>query len=52
VDRFSKYVFFVVMKMPCSTKEVSKLIFQLIVKYRGLPLNIFSDRDARFTRRF
>jgi antitoxin component of RelBE/YafQ-DinJ toxin-antitoxin module len=52
VDRFSKYVVFVVMKMPCSVEEVVKLFFKHIVKYWGLPLNIVSDRDARFTSKF
>jgi hypothetical protein len=51
VDRFSKYVVFIVTKMPCSVEEV-KLFFKHIVKYWGLPLNIVSDRDARFTSKF
>jgi hypothetical protein len=33
-------------------KEVAKLFFKHIVKYWGLPLNIVSDRDARFTSKF
>jgi len=52
VDRFSKYVFFVATKMPCSTEEVVKLFLKNIVKYWGLPLNIVSDRDARFMSKF
>lgn len=51
VDRFSKYVVFVAMKMLCSV-EVAKLFFKLIVKYWGLSLNNVSDRDARFTSKF
>ena len=52
VDQFSKYVVFIVMKMPCSIEEVAKFFFKHIVKYQGPPLNIVSDRNARFTGKF
>jgi hypothetical protein len=52
VDQFSKYVVFIAMKMPCNAEEVVKFFFKHIVKYFCLPLNIVSDRDARFTSNF
>jgi antitoxin component of RelBE/YafQ-DinJ toxin-antitoxin module len=52
VDQFSKYVFFVATKMPCSMEEVVKLFFNHIVKYWSLPLKIVSNRDARFISKF
>jgi len=52
VDRFSKYVIFIATNMPCSVKEVVKLFFKHMVTYLGLPLNIVSDKDARFMTKF
>ena len=52
VDRFSKYATFVPMKSQCKAADVAKLFFRHVVKYWGLPLNIVSDRDARFTGKF
>ena len=36
----------------CPTEEATKLFFSNVVKHFGLPRDIVSDRDARFTDRF
>ena len=52
VDRFSKYVVFIPAPNACLAEKVAKLFFSNVVKHFGLPKDIVSDRDARFTRRF
>jgi hypothetical protein len=52
VDQFSNYVVFIAIKMPSNTEEVAKLFFKHVVKYWGLPLDIVSYKDVRFTSRF
>ena len=52
VDRFSKYVVFIPAPDACPTEEAAKLFFSNVVKHFGLPKDIVSDRDARFTGRF
>jgi hypothetical protein len=52
VDRFSKYAAFIAIPGSCSTKLATKLFFANVVKICGLPEDIVSDRDPRFTRRF
>ena len=43
VDCFSKYVFFVLTKMPCGAERTAELFFKNIVKYCGMPLSIISN---------
>ena len=52
VDRFSKYVVFILAPEACPAEEAAKLFFSNVVKHFGLPKDIVSDRDARFTSRF
>ena len=52
VDRFSKYVVFIPALDVYPTDETAKLFFSNVVKHFGLPRDIVSDRDARFTGRF
>ena len=49
VDRFSKYAMFIPDPDACPAKEVARLFFSNVVKHFGLPKDIVSDRDARFT---
>ena len=52
VDRFSKYSIFIVARELCSSKVDIDLFYKYMVKYFGLPTDIVSDRDTRFTGRF
>lgn len=52
VDRFSKYATFIPAPTFCSAEEAARLFFKHVVKYWGIPQNIVSDRDSRFTGRF
>ncbi|KAK3040841.1 hypothetical protein RJ639_029185 [Escallonia herrerae] len=48
VDRFSKYASFIAALKYCSAEEKAQLFF----KYVGMPQDIVSDRDSRFTGNF
>ena len=52
VDRFSKYAIFIGAPKACPADVAAELFFRNVVKYFGLPENIISDRDTRFTGRF
>lgn len=52
VDRFSKYAVFIPALNACPAEEAAKLFLAYVVKYFGLPTDIVSDRDTRFTGRF
>ena len=52
VDRFSKYVVFILAPNACPAEETAKLFFSNVVKHFGLPRDIVSDWDARFTGQF
>ena len=52
VDRFSKYATFVPMPKECAVEITAKLFMKNIVKLRGIPTDIVSDRDTQFTGRF
>ena len=52
VDRFSKMVHFVPCKETTSSKDFAELFMDNIFKLHGLPVEIISDRDARFTAGF
>ncbi|WJZ87951.1 hypothetical protein VitviT2T_007294 [Vitis vinifera] len=50
--RFSKYVVFISAPDACPAEEATKLFFSNVVKHFGLPRDIVSDRDTRFTSKF
>lgn len=52
VDQFSKYVTFISASHAVSTNQTAGLFFKNVVKLWGIPLDIVSDRAARFTRNF
>ncbi|KAF2291286.1 hypothetical protein GH714_022221 [Hevea brasiliensis] len=52
VGRLSKYAVFMPTPALFDAKEAAKLFFHGVVKYWGLPRDIMSDRDVRFTGRF
>jgi hypothetical protein len=52
VDHFSKYVVFHSNEENFGAEEVAQMFFKHVVKYWGLPLNIISDKDTRFTGKF
>ena len=52
VDRFSKYAMFMAAPSTCTAEVVVGLFYRNVVKYFGLPENIVSDRDSRFTSQF
>lgn len=52
VDRFSKYAVFIPAPHACTADVAAGLFFRNVVKYFGLPEDIISDRDTRFTGRF
>ena len=52
VYRFSKYSVFVATPELCSSEIAVDLFYKYVVKYFGVPADIVSDRDTRFTGRF
>ena len=52
VDRFSKYFVFIAAPRLCSSEIAADLFYKYVVKYLGVPADIVSDRDTRFTGRF
>ena len=52
VDRFSKYAVFITIPGSCSAELAAKLFFAYMVKIFGLPEDIVSGRDPKFTERF
>ena len=52
VDRLTKYAHFVAYESPANAEYVAKLFFANVFKYHGLPREIISDRDSRFTGKF
>ena len=52
VDRFSKYAVFIPTHSECLVEEAARIFFNNVVKHFGLPEDIVSDRDTRFTSRF
>ncbi len=51
VDRFSKYASFSLAPHACTAEVAADLFFKNVVKYLGIPADVVSDRDARFTGR-
>ena len=52
VDRFSKYSVFIAAPELCSSEVAAGMFYKNVVKYFGVPTDIGSDRDTRFTGRF
>ncbi|KZV57841.1 hypothetical protein F511_03410 [Dorcoceras hygrometricum] len=52
VDRFSKYAVFIAAPKVCTAEHAAELFFKNVIKYFGIPQDIVSDRDTRFTGRF
>ncbi|KAL0462645.1 UNVERIFIED_CONTAM: Transposon Tf2-11 polyprotein [Sesamum latifolium] len=49
VDRLSKYATFITVPKHVTAQGTAHLFFKHIVRYWGLPKDIVSDRDSRFT---
>ncbi|KAL0287106.1 UNVERIFIED_CONTAM: Transposon Ty3-I Gag-Pol polyprotein [Sesamum angustifolium] len=49
VDRLSKYATFIAAPKHFTAERTTHLFFKHVVKYWGLPKDIVSDRDSRFT---
>ncbi|KAL0461173.1 UNVERIFIED_CONTAM: Transposon Ty3-I Gag-Pol polyprotein [Sesamum latifolium] len=52
VDRLSKYATFIAAPKYVTAEGTAHLFFKHIIKYWGLPKDIVSDRDSRFTSVF
>lgn len=52
IDRISKYATFIPASKHCPAEETARLFVKHVVKYWGIPSNVVSDRDPRFTGRF
>ena len=52
VDRLRKVAHFIVVKTTYSTSEVAQVFIREIVRLHGVPKNIVSDKDAKFTSMF
>jgi len=52
VDRLTKSAHFLPIKINYSLDKLAQLYVQEIVRLHGIPLNIVSNRDPRFTSRF
>jgi hypothetical protein len=52
VDRFSKMAHFIPTKDEATAQETRRLFFSHIFKHHGLPKDIVSNRDSKFTSKF
>jgi hypothetical protein len=52
VDRFSKFIHFIVLSHPYNAASVAEAFFEGIVQLLGIPCSIVSDRDTMFTCAF
>ncbi|KAG2897812.1 hypothetical protein PC115_g17052 [Phytophthora cactorum] len=52
VDRFSKMVHLAAVPAEVTAVKTARLFVDMVFKYHGMPLDIVSDRDPRFTARF
>lgn len=52
VDRLSKMVHFAPTHTTCSAEQAFALFFDRVISQHGLPLDVVSDRDSRFTGHF
>ncbi|KAG3237320.1 hypothetical protein PI124_g17687 [Phytophthora idaei] len=52
VDRFSKMVHLAAVPAEVTVVHTARLFVDMVFKHHGMPLDIVSDRDPRFTARF
>jgi hypothetical protein len=52
VDRLTKMVHFAPTYTDCSARDVARLFNDTVFKHHGLPSELISDRDPRFTSKF
>ncbi|KAG2885581.1 hypothetical protein PC117_g25561 [Phytophthora cactorum] len=52
VDRFSKMVHLAAVPAEVTVVQTPRLFVDMVFKHHGMPLDIVSDRDPRFTARF
>ncbi|KAG4037705.1 hypothetical protein PC123_g26731 [Phytophthora cactorum] len=52
VDRFSKMVHLAAVPGGVTAVQTARLFVDMVLKHHGMPLDIVSDRDPRFTARF
>ena len=52
VDRFTKIAHFIPLSTRVSAQELARIFLREIWKLHGLPADIVSDRDAKFTSKF
>ncbi|KAE9296863.1 hypothetical protein PR003_g23651 [Phytophthora rubi] len=52
VDRFSKMVHLAAVPAEVTAKQTARLFVDMVFRHHGMPINIVSDRDPRFTARF
>uniref|UniRef100_H3G6H7 Integrase catalytic domain-containing protein n=1 Tax=Phytophthora ramorum TaxID=164328 RepID=H3G6H7_PHYRM len=52
VDRFSKMVHLAAVSAEVTAKQTACLFVDMVFRHHGMPLDIVSDRDPRFTARF
>jgi hypothetical protein len=52
VDKLTKMVHFAATKTAVSAPQLAQIVFNEVVRHHGVPENIISDRDTRFTSRF
>ena len=52
VDMLKKVVHFIPVKSTYSVNDVAQVFIRDVVRLRGAPSNIESDKDAKFTSRF
>ena len=52
VDRLTKSVHFVAVRMTFTLEVFRRLYIRYIVQLHGVPVSIISDRDPRFTAHF
>ncbi|POM73935.1 LOW QUALITY PROTEIN: Hypothetical protein PHPALM_9171 [Phytophthora palmivora] len=52
VDRFSKMVHLAAVSAQMTSEQTACLFVDMVFKHHGMPSNVVSDRDPRFTARF
>ncbi|KAE9321890.1 hypothetical protein PR003_g17357 [Phytophthora rubi] len=52
VDRFSKMVHLAAVPAEVTAKQMARLFVDMVFRHNGMPIDIVSDRDPRFTARF
>ncbi|GMF54532.1 unnamed protein product [Phytophthora fragariaefolia] len=52
VDRFTKMVHLAAVPTEMTSKQTARLFVEMVFRHHGMPIDIISDRDPRFTVRF